>query len=136
MKTPEEKYLHDPQYARLVDALEGLIRQDQFTPSEVREAARLACIRYEMKRPNKGEIKMQIIGTCSECNGSVVVPETWAGLNPPIPTCSNCGAEAKSRYGPKVPMKKKRGTCLPTSSNKKELKKYNMIHDPTEWFWA
>ncbi len=51
MKTPEEKYMNDPQYARLVDTLESFIRQAQFTPSEVREAAMLACIKYEMKRP-------------------------------------------------------------------------------------
>lgn len=57
MKTPEEKYLHDPQYAWLVESLVSLIRQAQFTPSEVREAAMLACIKYEMQRPSPHYIK-------------------------------------------------------------------------------
>jgi hypothetical protein len=50
MKTPEEKYLHDPMFHTLVDKLEALIHEAQFTPSEMREAAIFACIRYELHR--------------------------------------------------------------------------------------
>lgn len=50
MKTPEEKYNNDPQYARLVDMLHRMVIECRFTPSELREAATLASIHYEMKR--------------------------------------------------------------------------------------
>jgi hypothetical protein len=50
MKTPREKYIHDDRYHALVDSLYNAIRQAQFTPSEVREAAILACIIYEETR--------------------------------------------------------------------------------------
>ena len=49
MKTPKEKYMNDPEYNRLVNMLENLIAQAQFTPSELREACVLACINYEMR---------------------------------------------------------------------------------------
>ena len=50
MKTPEEKYANDNNYRRLVDMLEALIIQAEFTPSEIREACMLACIRHEHYR--------------------------------------------------------------------------------------
>ena len=46
-----QKYLNDPQFHQLVNMLENLIHQAQFTPSELREAAVFAAIRYEMNRP-------------------------------------------------------------------------------------
>ena len=49
MKTPEEKYMNDPEYRNLVCTLEQLIDQARFTPSELREACILACINYEMR---------------------------------------------------------------------------------------
>jgi len=49
MKTPKEKYMNDPEYNRLVNMLENLIAQAQFTPSELREACVLASINYEMR---------------------------------------------------------------------------------------
>lgn len=49
MKTPREKYLNDPEYHQLVRMLEGFIESARFTPSELREAAVLACINYEMR---------------------------------------------------------------------------------------
>jgi hypothetical protein len=51
MKTPQEKYQNDPKYRMLVDTMENLIHQAEFTPSEVREAAMFACIKYEYCRP-------------------------------------------------------------------------------------
>lgn len=50
MKTPEEKYTNDPNYRRVVDMLEALIVNAEFTPSEIREACMLACIRHEHYR--------------------------------------------------------------------------------------
>ena len=50
MKTPKEKYANDNNYRRLVDMLEALIVQAEFTPSEIREACMLACIRHEHYR--------------------------------------------------------------------------------------
>lgn len=49
MKTPREKYMNDPEYHQLVDMLEHFVEQSRFTPSELREAAVLACINYEMR---------------------------------------------------------------------------------------
>ena len=53
MKTPEQKYMHDIEYHFLVDLLENFIRRNQYTPSEIREAAMFACIKYEMNQPNR-----------------------------------------------------------------------------------
>jgi len=51
MISPDEKYRRDTQYRMLVDAMEAMIHQAQFTPSEIREAAIYAAIRYERTRP-------------------------------------------------------------------------------------
>lgn len=45
------------------------------------------------------------IGTCSLCGGQVTTPEVWAGVHPPTPSCSSCGAIAAS-HGPVIPMTK------------------------------
>lgn len=50
MKTPREKYMNDPEYHQLVTMFEAFIDRAQFTPSEIREAAILACINCEMRR--------------------------------------------------------------------------------------
>ena len=50
MKTPNEKYENDNNYRQLVDMLTALIHQAEFTPSEIREACMLACIRHEHYR--------------------------------------------------------------------------------------
>jgi hypothetical protein len=47
MKTPRAKYEYDPKYHKLVDTLVNAIIATEFTPSEIREAAILACIIYE-----------------------------------------------------------------------------------------
>ena len=49
MKTPKEKYMNDPEYHHFVQALEQMIEQARFTPSELREMCILACINYEMR---------------------------------------------------------------------------------------
>lgn len=50
------------------------------------------------------------VGTCSLCGGRVVIPATWMGLNPPIPTCQGCGATKVQPHGNVIPMEK-----VPTS---------------------
>ena len=49
LKSPLDRYEQDPQYRALVDTIEGLLHKCQFSPAEVREAAVMACIRYEMR---------------------------------------------------------------------------------------
>jgi len=49
MKTPKDKYMNNSEYHALVNMLESFIERAQFTPSELREAAVLACINYEMR---------------------------------------------------------------------------------------
>lgn len=44
---PHARYQRDPQFKQLVDMLEHLVHTYQFSPSELREAAVLASIRYE-----------------------------------------------------------------------------------------
>jgi len=47
------------------------------------------------------------IGSCSLCGGRVYVPEHWMGVNPPVPTCEQCGAQAKP-FGPVIEMEPKK----------------------------
>ena len=49
METPQDKYETDPAYKMFVDYIEATIHSCQFTPSEVRAGALLACIHFEMK---------------------------------------------------------------------------------------
>lgn len=49
MKTARDKYLNDPQFRSLVDMMENYIHNVHFTPSEMREAAVMASINYEMR---------------------------------------------------------------------------------------
>jgi len=48
--TPRHRYQNDVMYHNLVDTLLNVIIECHLTPSEVREAAVLACILYEEKR--------------------------------------------------------------------------------------
>jgi len=53
MRIVEERYLTDPFFHRLVDMIEKMLHEAQTTPSEVREAALLACIHFETRKPAK-----------------------------------------------------------------------------------
>lgn len=46
--TPEQRYCHDATFKMLVDLLEQQIHNAQYTPSEIRAAAMLAAIHYEI----------------------------------------------------------------------------------------
>lgn len=50
MMTPRDRYATDPNFAALVDVMHGFIARSEFTPSELREAAILAAVKYEMGR--------------------------------------------------------------------------------------
>lgn len=49
--TPDERYLRDAAFRMLVDVLESQIETCQYTPTELREAALLAAVHYEMRKP-------------------------------------------------------------------------------------
>jgi hypothetical protein len=49
--TPQERYERDPVFCALVDSLFVQIRDARYTPTEIREAAMLAQIRYESLCP-------------------------------------------------------------------------------------
>ncbi len=47
MVTPEQRYRNDPQYRQLVETMLAFIIRADFTPSELRQAAIYASIKYE-----------------------------------------------------------------------------------------
>jgi hypothetical protein len=49
-----EKYNNCPTFHRIVDVIYELIVQAYMTPHEVRQAATLACIKYEMEKKPLG----------------------------------------------------------------------------------
>ena len=58
MMTPEEKYNNDAMYRSLVQSLEALLHQANFCPSEIREAAMLACVHHEMRQTRSVFVEM------------------------------------------------------------------------------
>jgi hypothetical protein len=52
----KEAYLNDPLYKNMVDCLYRMINELQLSPSEIREAAMLACIMFEERKTNPSTI--------------------------------------------------------------------------------
>lgn len=52
LMTAEERYERDPMFHAVVDSLEAAIHNLNLTPTEIREAAMLAALRYERRRPS------------------------------------------------------------------------------------
>lgn len=50
---PEWRYQHDLKFKGYVDLMHHLIQRAELTPTEVREAAMLACIHYESYQVRK-----------------------------------------------------------------------------------
>ncbi len=51
MMKMHERYMNDPKFHALVDMMLSVIMNGEFTPTEIREAAMLAQIRYEEIKP-------------------------------------------------------------------------------------
>lgn len=89
--TAEERYLRDATFHVLVDLLRAAITGNDYTPTEVREAAMLAAVMVEQSRPARpiflptrdfeGELTR-----CSRCHRA----DCWADVNG-TPQCQNCG---------------------------------------------
>jgi hypothetical protein len=47
--SPWDRYERDPAFRQLVDVIEMTLHQARFTPTEVREAAVMACVRFEQR---------------------------------------------------------------------------------------
>lgn len=50
-ESPHERYHRDPDFHALVDMMVSYIAQCKYTPSEMREASLLACIKWESIKP-------------------------------------------------------------------------------------
>jgi len=48
---PDERYRRDPVFAMLVNTIYMMLKKAEFSPTEVREAAMLAQIKYEQDNP-------------------------------------------------------------------------------------
>lgn len=52
LMSAEERYHRDPLFHELVESLYAAIDNLQLTPTEIREAAMLAMLKYEQRRPS------------------------------------------------------------------------------------
>ena len=66
MNTPEDRYKTDPAYRTLVDLIESQLERAQFSPSEVRECAVMACIHYEMRQAHAPMMPQRVRGALEE----------------------------------------------------------------------
>lgn len=75
MQSIEYRYNHDPMVKALVDSLEHHIHTLQFTPSEIRECAMLAAIRYEQRRPPQSINEMAELAQQTNNQSSPKLPD-------------------------------------------------------------
>jgi hypothetical protein len=61
--TVAERYETDSHFRFLVDSLEALIQDAKFTPTEIREAALMAMVRYESRRIRPFIIPLRALDT-------------------------------------------------------------------------
>lgn len=50
MDDPYERYYHDHEFKSLVDSIHAMLHRAEFTPLEVRQAAVVACVKFEETR--------------------------------------------------------------------------------------
>lgn len=49
---------------------------------------------------------VRVVGKCGRCGGRVVLPRVWMSVEPPVPTCEDCGAQVdQTAHLPTLPMK-------------------------------
>ena len=68
-RMPQDRYLHDNEFHLMVDFLEALILDEQYTPSELREAVILAVTHY-----NNKTIIPRLFTAVDECSGVIGPP--------------------------------------------------------------
>jgi hypothetical protein len=101
--TAEERYLRDPMFHALVDMLRGAILHADYTPTEIREAAMLAAIMVEMRRPARPiflptrDFEGEPTPRCSRCHRA----DCWADVNGTA-QCQNCGTYGRKLCGRKL----------------------------------
>ena len=61
--TPERAYRDEPTFRTVVDMLEAMIHRAELSPHDVRAAAMLAVIHYEMRRPLNIVVRQRDDGT-------------------------------------------------------------------------
>jgi len=58
LSTPRDRYVDDRNFRMVVDLMLSMIMQHQFTPTEMREAAVLASIKYESIRVRREYVQL------------------------------------------------------------------------------
>jgi hypothetical protein len=97
--SPQERYERDPEFRHVVDVLEFAIARLQLTPTEVREATILACIRHELRSPRlavsfrSGDTTLRgVVGVCEDCGHSFPLSSDIRALADQVGpfTCPQC----------------------------------------------
>ena len=60
-QSAKDRYMNDPEYHYLVDIMESMIAKNQFTPSEMRDAAVMASINYQRNRMRQAAKHLHIL---------------------------------------------------------------------------